>query len=1102
LVRLARLTLTRDDMSRITPAGARSRAASVSLFGVFVLLLAGCATGAQPGPSAALAGAESKLVIMGTTDTHGWLFPHDYYTGQPTRHGLLLLAPVVDSIRSANPGRTLLVDSGDLLQGNPLTFVHRSLQPGERHPVIEAMNWFRYDAAAIGNHEFNYGIPHLEQVIAQAEFPFLSANTFVYGTDRHAFPASTIVERQIGGRPVRVGILGVTPPGVLIWDRENVTGRLDFREIVGSVRPVVDQLRRDGADVVVVASHGGLEGSSYDTQATGVPEENMAAAMAREIPGIDVIFLGHTHREVADTTIAGTLLVQGKNWGTSLAVAELTLRPRAGGGWEVVGKAGTVREPAAAAPEVPQSLVTAHARAQAYVSREIGNSRQEMTSRTSRVEDTPIIDFINEVQRRVTGADLSSTAAFTLNARIPQGPVTVADIAGLYVYDNTLKAIRISGAQLREYLEKSAEYFLHCPNASCDRLINPEIPGYNFDVISGVDYTLDVSRPVGSRVVRLERDGAPVQPADSFTLALNNYRASGAGGFNMLVDAPVVYDRGEQIRELLIAEVERRGVLEPREFFEINWYLVPPELRRQALLEQGAGYVAPAGDAFTGAAEGDERRKRIRVIGVNDFHGNLRPTRPTFAGGREVGGAPALATYYRLVREAIDAPTILLDGGDTMQGTPLSNLSWGRATVDFYNQVGFTAAAIGNHEFDWGVEVLKDRVEQANFSWLGANIFMAGTDTLPSWVQPTATVVLPGCAAGPPACDAVTVGIIGLATTDTPRSTMPSHVVDFDFRDEAETIDLWVPRLREEGADFVLVTIHEGAYCPETETSCSGPIIDIAARLRHPPDLIVSGHSHTLLNLRSDGVPIVQASSAGSRISIVDLERVSADSVGVYVRDQPTTYADLVEIDAEATALLDSYLAEYGPMLQEVITRLDQPLLRDDGEYPLGNVIADAMRRATGAEISFMNNGGIRTEIREGPVTYEDLFRLQPFANTMVTMDLTGVQLLELLEHTVARGRPHAHVSGVRVQFSAGASPGARVRQAVTSDGRPIDPARTYRIVVNNFMAEGGDGYTILLEGGNIVNTGIIDLDALIAHLRELPTPLVAPPADRYLAID
>jgi 2',3'-cyclic-nucleotide 2'-phosphodiesterase (5'-nucleotidase family) len=222
------------------------------------------------------------------------------------------------------------------------------------------------------------------------------------------------------------------------------------------------------------------------------------------------------------------------------------------------------------------------------VARRIGTSAAEWTSRRARVEDTPILDLINEVQRRVTGAELSSTAAFSLTSRIPAGPVTVADVAGLYVYDNTLKAVRISGAQLRAYLEKSAEYYLPCPGGACAQVTNPAVPGYNFDVVSGVDYSLDLTQPVGRRVVRLERNGRAVADADSFTIALNNYRASGSGGFSMLIGAPVVYDRGEGIRELLIAEIERRERLAPGDVFRKNWEIVPAALAERAAAEQAA----------------------------------------------------------------------------------------------------------------------------------------------------------------------------------------------------------------------------------------------------------------------------------------------------------------------------------------------------------------------------------------------------------------------------------------------------------------------------------------------------------------------------------
>jgi 2',3'-cyclic-nucleotide 2'-phosphodiesterase/3'-nucleotidase len=528
-------------------------------------------------------------VLLGTTDTHGWLLPYDYYTGKETPNGLSRLVPQIDSVRAANPGRTVLVESGDLLQGNPLASVYSADTIAGTHPVARAMNLLRYDAAAIGNHEFNYGVGHLDRVAGQSGFPWVSSNVFRAGTSEHAYRAYALVERTVDGRPVRIGITAVTPPGVMIWDRDKVAGRLEVRDMVASVRPVVAELRARGADVVVVAAHSGLEGSSYDTAATHVATENDAARMAREVPGIDVIFLGHTHRELADTTIGSTLLLQAKNWATSLAVATLSLEG-AGDGWRVAEKHGQILHPApdARSPLLDSALAGAHERTRAYVSRRIGTSTAEWSAAAARTRDTPIMDLINEIQRRVTGADLSSTAPFSLSSHIPQGPVTVADVAGLYIFDNTLKAVRISGAQLRAYLEKSAEYYLPCPAARCDRITNPAVPGYNFDVVSGVDYAYDLTRPVGQRLVYLRRGGRDVAPTDSFTLALNNYRASGSGGFSMLVGAPVVYDRGEGIRELLIAEIERRGTLNPADFFRKNWEIVPAALAEKALAEQAA----------------------------------------------------------------------------------------------------------------------------------------------------------------------------------------------------------------------------------------------------------------------------------------------------------------------------------------------------------------------------------------------------------------------------------------------------------------------------------------------------------------------------------
>jgi 2',3'-cyclic-nucleotide 2'-phosphodiesterase / 3'-nucleotidase len=235
-------------------------------------------------------------VILGTTDVHAWLLPWDYMAGEETDRGLALLAPIVDSVRAAHPGRVVLVDSGDLLQGSPMAAAYTPLAPGEVHPVITAMNLLEYDAAALGNHEFNFGIDHLERVLSDARFPVLAANVVDASTGDPVWPVSTLVELEVDGAPLVVGVTGVLPPGVAVWDRDHVEGRLAFPDILDRLRVVVPELRAAGADLVVVAAHSGFEGTSYDREATGLGPENQMAEVAAQVPGIDAIFMGHTHR--------------------------------------------------------------------------------------------------------------------------------------------------------------------------------------------------------------------------------------------------------------------------------------------------------------------------------------------------------------------------------------------------------------------------------------------------------------------------------------------------------------------------------------------------------------------------------------------------------------------------------------------------------------------------------------------------------------------------------------------------------------------------------------------------------------------------------------
>lgn len=526
------------------------------------------------------------LIVAATTDLHGWLRGWNYFANGPdSTRGITRVATIVDSLRAANRGRVLLVDAGDILQGTPVTSIALQWADSARtNPLIAAMNAAGYDAAAIGNHEFNYGLPYLRRAIAEARFPLLAAN--VRAPDgSHAF--KPWVMREVGGpgsggAKVRVAIVGGTTPGSMIWDRDKLVGRVQVGDVVPAVRDAVTDARAHGADVVVVLLHSGLgEPSSYDTTATGVASENVSARVAREVPGIDLIVFGHTHRELADTVIGTTLLTQPRNWAASVSVARLRLRRTnaPGRGWSVVAKEARIIRARghAESRRVLAASRQAHEAAVAYVNAPIGTTPVAWRSDSARVKDTPIVDFVLEVERRTAGSDLASVAAFNLDAAFGPGPITVADMAELYPYENNvLRVVKISGRQLREYLEYSARYFRS--GGPADSLVDSAIPAYNYDILAGADYVIDITKPVGSRITSLSRNGRPVADTDTFTLALHDYRQQGGGGYAMLRGAPLVYDRQQHIRQLLIDEVRRRGVLRPEDYFTPNWRLAPDTL--------------------------------------------------------------------------------------------------------------------------------------------------------------------------------------------------------------------------------------------------------------------------------------------------------------------------------------------------------------------------------------------------------------------------------------------------------------------------------------------------------------------------------------------
>jgi 2',3'-cyclic-nucleotide 2'-phosphodiesterase (5'-nucleotidase family) len=500
-----------------------------------------------------------QITILGTTDLHGNINPIDYYTNKPDNRGFAKVATLIKRVRREHPN-VLLVDSGDTIQGSPLASFHSRKNNEPPNPMMLVMSSLNYDAMAVGNHEYNFGLKVLEKARREANFPWLSANTYDKSTGKTHYKPYII--KEVAG--VKVGILGLTTPGVPTWDNPVNYAGLEFHEPVSEARKWVPVMRNDEkADVVVIAMHMGL-GEDLRTGEVSpgqVPHENEAVSIAKEVPGVDVIFMGHTHREVPSLYINGVLLTQANHWGRHLARADVYLQKTATG-WRVYAK--SARTLAADDRVEPDPSVVALAEpydreTQAWLARVIGESAEELTALEARFRDTAILDLIQKVQMEVGKADVSMVASFNSEARIAKGPVSVRDIAGLYVYENTLVVLEVTGQQLKDALEHSAKYYKpYVAGKSLQELIDEKIPAYNFDIAEGVTYELDISKPIGERIQNLRFRGQQLSPTRKLRLATNNYRVNGGGGYTMYKDAPVVYRSSEEIREMIIDWVERK----------------------------------------------------------------------------------------------------------------------------------------------------------------------------------------------------------------------------------------------------------------------------------------------------------------------------------------------------------------------------------------------------------------------------------------------------------------------------------------------------------------------------------------------------------------
>ena len=460
--------------------------------------------------------------------------------------------------------------------------------------MATVMNAMGYDAAVVGNHEFNYGMPFLRAFESQLEFPLLGANALRWGTDEPAFTPYIVKTVQVAGQdPVQVGILGITTPGSAIWDRSHVEGQVAFTGGVEQAAKYVPLMRAEGADVVIVLSHSGAgSGSSYG-DALPFPE-NFSTTMAEQVPGIDVIIGGHSHSNIDQRLITNAetgkqvLLAQPGSWGRRLGVVDLGLE-QVDGNWTVVTKSSQLLTTTGVDedPEVVALAGAAHQRVVDYVNSPIGTSPQAMPLAQADYKDVAALDLVNYAQAQATEAGIAGTeyaglpvlsvaAPFNLRGGIPEGQVSVRDAASVYIYDNTLIAVQLTGAQIQDFLEWSARYMRQVsgPGPFSPDEVKGNGPSYNYDVVWGVSYDIDISQPVGSRIQNLTFEGAPIDPAQKFVVAMNNYRQNGGGAAPHVTTAPIAYNPLVENRQVIIDLISEWGEIDPTLFHSVDWRLV------------------------------------------------------------------------------------------------------------------------------------------------------------------------------------------------------------------------------------------------------------------------------------------------------------------------------------------------------------------------------------------------------------------------------------------------------------------------------------------------------------------------------------------------
>ncbi|WP_246940923.1 bifunctional 2',3'-cyclic-nucleotide 2'-phosphodiesterase/3'-nucleotidase [Bacillus pinisoli] len=1110
--------------------------------------------------------SEVELRIMETTDIHTNLVNFDYYkNAEAPKLGLAKTATLIKQAR-AEVKNTVLVDNGDLIQGTPLGTYKAKIDPledGELHPVIKAMNLMGYDMATLGNHEFNYGLEFLDEVYDDANFPFVNANVYVDDRDQdptndvNKYAPYKIVNKKVTDKSgktnvIKIGYIGFVPPQINEWDKAHLDGKVITKNIVETANKFIPQMKEEGADVIIALAHSGFSGNEANT-------EDTVYALSK-VEGIDAITFSHTHKTFPGInldplfkdasgqllpgvdnnkgTINGVAAVQAGFGGRSLGIIDLTLQ-KVKGKWSVANSQSFTKEIDKVQPDqaILDAVQADHAATIKYVNTPIGTTTDDIYSYFALVQDDPSIQVVTNAQKwyvekyiELNKPEYKHLPILSVGApfkagrngvdeytEIKKGDLTIRSAGDLYLYDNTLKAIKVKGSTVKEWLEMSAGKFNQIDVSKTDtqELLNPAFPVYNFDVIDGVEYQIDVTQPAkyglkgellnpdSSRVVNLEYNGESLDLDQDFIVVTNNYRAGGGGNFPGVKVSEMVVDSADENRQILMDYISEVKEITPTA--DNNWAIAPISEEVNVTFTtspKAEQYITERSPfTFTGTTDAKgfgiftidlNRGVKVQILGLNDLHGQLDTT--SLIGKDKIPAGKIEYTAAALKeREATNPNTLLVHAGDMIGGSPLiSALFQDEPTIEVLEAMGFDAGTLGNHEFDEGIDELRRILyggdhpngnpgyDGTDFPMVAANAFDTRDGQLIT--APYTVHTLGG----------QKIGFIGVVTQETPDMIVRKGNETLKITDEVQAINKYTAELKSQGVEAIIVLAHNPAA--QTGYTDAFDASRIAEQINDEVDVIFAAHNHVKVNRIVDNKLIVQAYSYGSAFSDVDIE-IDPFTGDIYhkVADIVTVYQSDYTPDPTVAAIMAKYAAKVEPIKAAVVgeslytlEKSYPTVTREFGDFGLGNLIADGMRAAMNADFALMNGGGVRAPMEAGEVTFGDVFAVQPFGNVLNKISLSGQDLYEIMNLQISAKGLDYFVSGFTYTYTYNdATKTGKVGDLFLPDGSKIDLEKEYTVVINSFMY----GKTEFSSRATNMEVGPGDLEATMEFIKSLPKP-------------